>query len=78
MITSKRKGKALMYSVPYSEHSSYDEMKAFVAWLQPTELIPSVKVQDRRALEALLLLAGKRTGAGATPSLRLDITNRLS
>ena len=28
--------------VPYSEHSSFNELREFVAWLKPAEVIPSV------------------------------------
>eukprot|EP00967_Tisochrysis_lutea_P098860 scaffold146346_cov18-Tisochrysis_lutea.AAC.1 len=28
--------------VPYSEHSSFTELREFVSWLDPGELIPSV------------------------------------
>eukprot|EP00198_Chlamydomonas_reinhardtii_P005761 XP_001695097.1 predicted protein [Chlamydomonas reinhardtii] len=30
------------FSVPYSEHSSFSELRSFVRWLQPGRIIPSV------------------------------------
>eukprot|EP00798_Chlamydomonas_sp_ICE-L_P020245 gene20245-26997_t len=37
-----QKGKVILHEVPYSEHSSFSEMKAFVSWLKPIEILPSV------------------------------------
>ena len=53
VVTCRRRGKVVTYSAPYSEHSSYGEMRAFVHWLQPTVVIPFVKVSDQRALSGL-------------------------
>jgi DNA cross-link repair 1A protein len=38
----KQKGTLITYQVPYSEHSSFTELKAFVAWLQPRSILPHV------------------------------------
>ena len=62
-VTCKRKGRVVTYSVPYSEHSSYDELRSFVSWLQPKELLPFVRVSDQDALRGLKQVARAAGGA---------------
>jgi DNA cross-link repair 1A protein len=38
----RQKGTLITYQVPYSEHSSFSELKEFVKWLSPRSIIPSV------------------------------------
>jgi len=38
----RQKGTLITYQVPYSEHSSFSELKEFVKWLRPTSITPSV------------------------------------
>lgn len=38
----RQKGTLITYQVPYSEHSSFSELKEFVQWLRPRSIIPSV------------------------------------
>eukprot|EP00959_Pyramimonas_sp_CCMP1952_P017225 365785-Pyramimonas_sp.AAC.1 len=42
-------GSVLLYDVPYSEHSSFDELKAFVDWLDPHQIVaaPVVGVENK-------------------------------
>lgn len=38
----RQKGSLILYSVPYSEHSSFEELREFVRWLQPAKIVPTV------------------------------------
>ena len=46
-------GRTRTYGVPYSEHSSFPELEAFVAALKPEKLIPTVNAATRKKREDL-------------------------
>ncbi|XP_004631601.1 LOW QUALITY PROTEIN: DNA cross-link repair 1A protein [Octodon degus] len=53
-VTPQTKGNISIYGIPYSEHSSFLEMKHFVQWLKPQKIIPTVNVgswKSRNAME---------------------------
>ncbi|KDD73889.1 hypothetical protein H632_c1756p1, partial [Helicosporidium sp. ATCC 50920] len=53
-------GSLISYSVPYSEHSSFSELRAFVQWLDPLTITPAVNadVGGPKSAKLVRLLRG--------------------
>eukprot|EP00775_Hariotina_reticulata_P012755 gene12755-12884_t len=49
-----RDGSAAVYGVPYSEHSSFNELRACVGTLKPKKLIPTVNASNKKSAAAII------------------------
>ena len=59
----RQKGTVIIYSVPYSEHSSHVELRAFVDFMRPVRVVPSVGNSSAEA--AASIVASLRPSAAA-------------
>lgn len=70
-------GRTRLYGVPYSEHSSFDELKAFVGHVKPKRIEPTVNADSRESRRALRDLFAKETDL-ARDLGKLDSFNNVS
>lgn len=66
-----KRGSLVRYDIPYSEHSSFEELRSAVRWLQPAAICPSVNNSSDAAAAALvrLLLDDDVPHGGCPPPL---------
>jgi hypothetical protein len=53
-VNATFKGNITIYGIPYSEHSSFTELKRFVQFLKPAEVIPTVNVERSTKRNAMM------------------------
>ncbi|XP_067126529.1 uncharacterized protein [Centruroides vittatus] len=58
-IRPKLLGSITIYGIPYSEHSSFEELKQFVQFLKPKRVIPTVNCSNKAKREEMNLLFSK-------------------
>eukprot|EP01102_Stenamoeba_stenopodia_P023087 TRINITY_DN9835_c0_g1_i1.p1 TRINITY_DN9835_c0_g1~~TRINITY_DN9835_c0_g1_i1.p1 ORF type:complete len:736 (-),score=195.15 TRINITY_DN9835_c0_g1_i1:8-2215(-) len=53
--TSKPMGRGVkVYSVPYSEHSSFNELQEFVDWIKPLKITPTVNCTSQKHVKEMI------------------------
>lgn len=55
---SRSADQAMFYNVPYSEHSSFSELKEFVQWAKPARILPTVNARSADDAKRLCQLLG--------------------
>lgn len=51
-FSERSKGASTVHLVPYSEHSSYTELREYVRWVRPNKVVPTVGVEKGTGKEA--------------------------
>ena len=59
VFPQRQKGPATIHLVPYSEHSSWDELLEYVAFLKPHQVIPTVGVEGEGGEQAMRKIQAK-------------------
>lgn len=55
-IKPRKCNNILIYDIPYSEHSSYNELKRFVKLLKPAQIIPTVNIEQNEYMSDIFKL----------------------
>ena len=63
-VTKTARGKVTVASLPYSEHSSFEELVDCVAYLMPGRIVPTVSVGDKEQVGRLIEGVKKRLEGG--------------
>ena len=50
----RQEGNVKVYGIPYSEHSSFTELRDCVAALRPSKLVPTVNATNHAAAETII------------------------
>lgn len=53
-VKKRKQDGTVSYSIPYSEHSSWDELRACVKAFRPKKLIPTVNVSDTASFDRMI------------------------
>ena len=53
-LETRTEGNVTVYGIPYSEHSSFNELRQCVAAFRPSRLIPTVNCPTPQAARALV------------------------
>lgn len=57
---SRADDQAIFYNIPYSEHSSFEELHAFVSWSNAARIIPTVNARSKQAVEEMCTALGHK------------------